>query len=640
MLDSVLYVLFRSWVGVMRFLPLEAWLATARFAADIYRMLDGRRRRRAAVHIKMAFPHKTPLERKRILVAMYRNFAQSIVETLYLPYMDASFVGRHVEISGWDIFQEAEAKGKGVVFLGCHAGSWELSNIACAFLIGGGRYAMLARPQGKTRKIDAFLNSLRTSKGCGVIRVNELKKMVEHLSQNKVLGSVADHGGREGVLVPFFGKTAKTPTGTVKLAKKFGSPIILAFMHRKHGANHQMLLEAFHSFGDGSDEKSLAIDLTAINAVFEKWIRLYPEEYLWFFKRWKYSSQRRVLILSDGKAGHVKQSQVLANMVHDLGFETEIRIAEVRFRTRASAAGLAVIARFLGAGAARACLRFFLDKRTYDEVMRDVFDVVISAGSSLGAVNIAVAHENDASSIAIMKPGLLSYGQLDLVVMPEHDRPPKKENVIIITGSLNDVSAASMNRDYEMLLTRRPQAAQRSGGPKIGLLVGGNSRYYAIGEPLAEVLVSELRRLQQETAASLLVTTSRRTPEPVVRMLREAFASREDCKLFVDAARDNPPGTVGGILYTSDILIVSGESISMVSEAVASAKPVVVFEPERLAGHNKVRRFLEKMQADGRIYLVKTSGIYDKLSWIIRTKPLAVKMDTRAGVVEALKGII
>jgi lauroyl/myristoyl acyltransferase/mitochondrial fission protein ELM1 len=640
MLDSVLYVLFRSWVGVMRFLPLEAWLATARFAADIYRILDGRRRRRAAVHIKMAFPHKTPLERKRILVAMYRNFAQSIVETLYLPYMDTSFVGRHVEISGWDIFQKAEAKGKGVVFLGCHAGSWELSNIACAFLIGGGRYAMLARPQGKTRKIDAFLNSLRTSKGCGVIRVNELKKMVEHLSQNKVLGSVADHGGREGVLVPFFGKTAKTPTGTVKLAKKFGSPIILAFMHRKHGANHQMFLEAFRSSGDGSDEKSLAIDLTAINAVFEKWIRLYPEEYLWFFKRWKYSSQRRVLILSDGKAGHVKQSQALANMVCDLGFETEIRTAEVLFRTRASAAGLAVIARFLGAGAARACLRFFLDKRTYDEVMRDVFDVVISAGSSLAAVNIAVAHENDAAAIAIMKPGLLSYGQLDLVVMPEHDRPPKKENVVIITGSLHDVSAASMNRDYEMLLTRRPQAAQRSGGPKIGLLVGGNSRYYAIGEPLAEVLVSGLRRLQQETAASLLVTTSRRTPEPVVRMLREAFASREDCKLFVDAARDNPPGTVGGILYTSDILIVSGESISMVSEAVASAKPVVVFEPERLAGDNKVRRFLEKMQADGRIYLVKTSGIYDKLSWIIRTKPLAVKMDTRAGVVEALKGII
>ena len=401
-----------------------------------------------------------------------------------------------------------------------------------------------------------------------------------------------------------------------------------------------MLLEPFHPRSGGSDEKSLAGDLTGINAVFEKWIRLYPEEYLWFFKRWKYSSQRRVLILSDGKAGHVKQSQALAHMVRELGFETEIRTAEVRFRTRASAAGLAVIARFLGAGAARACLRFFLDRRTYDDVMRDVFDVVISAGSALAAVNIAVAYENDAASIAIMKPGLLSYGQLDLVVMPEHDRPPKKENVIIIAGSLNDVSAASMKRDYEMLFSRRPQAAQRSGGPKIGLLVGGNSRHYAIGGPIAEVLVSELGRFQQETAASLLVTTSRRTPEPVVRMLREAFASREDCKLFVDAAMDNPPGTVGGILYASDILVVSGESISMVSEAVAGAKPVVVFEPERLTERNKVRRFLEKMQADGRIYLVKTSGIYDKLSWIIRTKPLAVKMDTRTGVVEALKGII
>ncbi|QAT16403.1 lipid A biosynthesis lauroyl acyltransferase [Candidatus Velamenicoccus archaeovorus] len=642
MLDFVLYILFRSWVGVMRLLPLEAWLAAARLAADIYRVLDGRRRRRAAIHIKMAFPDKTFLERKRILVAMYRNFAQNIVETLYLPYMDAAFMRRHVAISGWGIFQEAEAKGKGVVFLGCHAGSWELSNIACAFLIGSGRYAMLARPQGKTKKIDAFLNDLRTSKGCGVIRVNELKKMVEHLSQNKVLGSVADHGGREGVLVPFFGKTAKTPTGTVKLAKKLGAPVILAFMHRRRGAEHEMFLEAFHPSSGASDEKSLAADLAAINAVFEKWIRLYPEEYLWFYRRWKYSSQRRVLILSDGKAGHVKQSQALAGMVRDLGFETEIRTTEVRFKTRTASTALAVIARILGAGAARTCLRFFLEGRTYDDISREVFDLVVSAGSSLAAVNIAVAHENDAASVAIMKPGLLRYGQLDLVVMPEHDRPPKKKNVAVIVGSLNSVSAESMKKDYEMLLSRRSQmaAAGRAGSPKIGLLVGGDSRHYVIREPVADILVAQLRRILEETGAYLFVTTSRRTAGPVVRILREAFASQDNCKLFVDAAQDNPPGTVGGILCASDILVVSGESISMVSEAVASAKPVVVFEPQRLTERNKVRRFLEKMQADGRIYLVKTPGIYDKLSWIIGTKPVAAKLDTRTGVIEALKKLI
>lgn len=642
MLDSVLYVLFRWWVCVMRFLPLGFWLAAARLAGSVYRVLDGIRGRRAAVHIKMAFPQKTPSERRRILIAMYRNFAQNIVETLYLPYMDASFVRRHVAISGWDIFREAEAKSKGVVFLGCHAGSWELSNIACASLIGGGRYAMLARPQEKTEKIDRFLNTLRTSKGCGVIRVNELKKMVEHLSSNKVLGLVVDHGGREGVLVPFFGKTARTPASSVKLAKKLGATIILAFMHRKRGADHEMFLEGFHPLGTGTDDKSLAFDLAAVNAVFEKWIRLYPEEYLWFYRRWKYSSHRRVLILSDGKAGHVKQSQALAGMIRELGFETDIRVAEVRFKTRASGPWLAVIARFLGAGAARALLRFFLEERTHEEIMRDVFDVVISAGSTLSAVNIAVAHENDARAIAIMKPGLLRYGQLDLVVMPEHDRPPKKKNVAVIAGSLNMVAAESMRWDYEMLLARRPQvlAAEGARGPKIGLLIGGDSRHYVLDESLVDVLVSEFRRALRDTGGDLFVTTSRRTPEPVVRILREAFASQENCKLFVDAARDNPEGTVGGILHASDILVVSGESISMVSEAAASAKPVIVFEPRRLTERNKVRRFLEKMQADGRIYLVKSSEIYDKLSWIVRTKPVGAKPDTRAGVLEALKKIM
>ena len=118
MLDSVLYVLFRSWVGVMRFLPLEAWLATARFAADIYRMLDGRRRRRAAVHIKMAFPHKTPLERKRILAAMYRNFAQSIVETLYLPSWTPLLCGGMSRSPAGTFFKRPKLKAEASSFWG------------------------------------------------------------------------------------------------------------------------------------------------------------------------------------------------------------------------------------------------------------------------------------------------------------------------------------------------------------------------------------------------------------------------------------------------------------------------------------------------------------------------------------------
>ncbi|MDD5019193.1 MAG: ELM1/GtrOC1 family putative glycosyltransferase [Candidatus Omnitrophica bacterium] len=642
MLESVLYVILKAWMRLARFLPLGFLLAAGRAAGSLYYFWDVEKARRAANHIKMALPGKTPRERRRIVYAMYRNFAQNIVETLYLPYIDEAFVRRHVTIPRWDVFLKAQETGRGVIFLGCHAGSWELSNIACALLIGGNRYAMLARPQGRTKKIDAFLNGLRASKGCAVIRVNELKKMVEHLVHNNVLGAVADHGGKDGVEVPFFGKTAKTPTGSVKLARKLGASIVLAFVRRKRGADHELLLEAFHPVAEGEEDAVLAADLTAINAVFEKWIRLYPEEYLWFFKRWKYSSQRRVLILSDGKAGHVKQSLALADMIRDTGRQVEICVSEIRFRTGSAAHWLSVLARLFGASAACLSLRFFLEPQAYKDVEGKAFDVVISAGSRLSAVNIALARDNDAVSIAIMKPGLLRYSQLGLVVMPEHDRPVKRGNVLAVPGSLSSVSPESMRRDYEMLLVRRPalKTAEHVKGPKVGFLIGGDSKYYALTEAFVGELAGQMDRVLKEAGGALFVTTSRRTPQAAVRILRPRLEPQDGCKLFVDAAEDNPEGTVGGILHASDVVVVTGESISMVSEAAASGKYIVVCEPERLVEHNKVRRFLEKMQSHRYIYLVKSHEIYDKLSWIIKTQPLRVKMDARAGVVEALKKLV
>ena len=77
-------------------------------------------------------------------------------------------------------------------------------------------------------------------------------------------------------------------------------------------------------------------------------------------------------------------------------------------------------------------------------------------------------------------------------------------------------------------------------------------------------------------------------------ILKKYFKDDPRCKLFVDAAEDNPDGTVGGIFYLSDTVIVSGESISMVSEAASSGKVVLVFEPHPRKKKNKVRGIFKR----------------------------------------------
>ena len=52
-----------------------------------------------------------------------------------------------------------------------------------------------------------------------------------------------------------------------------------------------------------------------INCLLESYIRRYPQEYFWFYKIWKYSPFRKVVVLSDGKAGHLRQAQAVVNTV-------------------------------------------------------------------------------------------------------------------------------------------------------------------------------------------------------------------------------------------------------------------------------------------------------------------------------------
>ena len=645
MADYILYITLRGIIFLMRFLPLGVWLFLARLTGSLYYYFAGKKNGRAYAHLKVAFGDKTPGERKKIIKDMYRCLAQNVVETMYLPYVTKGFIEKKVKVPDRSIVLEALKEKRGIIFLGAHAGSWELSNAACAMLFSSGkegRYAMLAQPQKRTEKLDAFLNRLRESKGCHVIRIDELKKMVGHLSANNMLGVVADQGGKDGVPVEFFGKLAMTPIGSVRLAKKLGSKIILAFMHRLEGTHHELLFKSYDLKETGNPAEDLKTNLAAINKVFEHWITQYPQEYLWFYKRWKHSPQRNILVLSDGKLGHLKQSLALSGMVKDLGFKVKVDVVDISYQKTKLRLLLPLAGLFFGPRAVLACLKGILEKDCYKRLMTGAFDVIVSAGASLSALNFALAFENNARAISIMRPGIFRFSSFDLVVLPEHDHPIEKNNVVVSTGSLNSVEPFSMENDYRRLCSVRHalEGIAVLKKPKIGLLIGGDSKNYDLLPEAIVRLCQELKRALEKMDGTLFLTTSRRTPEKIVVILKKYFKDDPRCKLFVDAAEDNPDGTVGGIFYLSDTVIVSGESISMVSEAASSGKGVVVFEPHPKRDKNKVREFLNALALKNYIYLVKINEIAEKLEEL-NTLPSAHEgLNDKIRVMEGLKKVL
>ena len=108
----------------------------------------------------------------------------------------------------------------------------------------------------------------------------------------------------------------------------------------------------------------------------------------------------------------------------------------------------------------------------------------------------------------------------------------------------------------------------------MGVAVGGSIRGGAFTEEEAWRLIAGLKRLQGEVGAGLAITPSRRTSPAIRGLLAQAFEG--DRRVFLwDMDGDNP---YRGILGLADRLVVTSDSVSMVSEALASGAPVDILD--------------------------------------------------------------
>ncbi|HEX5756088.1 MAG TPA: ELM1/GtrOC1 family putative glycosyltransferase, partial [Arenimonas sp.] len=99
-----------------------------------------------------------------------------------------------------------------------------------------------------------------------------------------------------------------------------------------------------------------------------------------------------------------------------------------------------------------------------------------------------------------------------------------------------------------------------------------------------------------EQGGSLLVLGSRRTEPHIARLARRYWQEVPGLRWFDAGDGRNP---YAGVMAWADRFVLSPDSVNMISEACATARPVFVAEPERATG--RVRRFLDDLLASGRI---------------------------------------
>lgn len=651
MSEWILYWAVRVFGFCVRMLPVELALALGQAVGILAYYFDTKHRRIVFSNLRIAFSgSKSPSEIRRIARATFMCFGQNGIELLRFPLMNKKKFEKYIHLEGAQHIAESEKQGKGVILLAVHYGSWEIANLIGASL--GYPYKVLVKAQTRNFRLGEFLDELRRAGGATMVhRGAGTRDILKGLKNNEIVSLVADQGGKDGLLVPFFGKEASMSSGAIRLGLKYGIPICPVSIVRLQGPCHRLtVFKPLDLVRTGDEQSDVRTNLIKVTEFMEHIISQRPEEYMWFYKIWKYTKESVVGIITDGKAGHMRQAEAVAGAIKEIlaerGISAQLPVLPAKFKSLAHYrlfALLAWTANVLGHRARLFLMKFCLTADSYGQLLSLKPDILVSCGSGSAGINFLLAREYDAKNIAILKPGIWSFRHFDLVILPRHDAMRRKtwpRNVVVSEGALNLITEPYILEQKNALLKRFSHL--KSGDNfKIGVLLGGDTQDFILSEQRVRILINQLKEIAEEVQADVFLTTSRRTSVKVENLLMREMSRYRRCKFLVLANRENVVEAVGGILGLSDLIIVSGDSISMVSEAASAGKKVTVFPVECRSGNpfekTKHGQFLERLRLEGYVLSADIKFLKHSAYQLIKNKVQTRPLNDAAVIRERLR---
>ncbi|HEY9079902.1 mitochondrial fission ELM1 family protein [Magnetovibrio sp.] len=211
-------------------------------------------------------------------------------------------------------------------------------------------------------------------------------------------------------------------------------------------------------------------------------------------------------------------------------------------------------------------------------------DIVIAAGRRTAPVarRIKELSKGRTYLVQVMHPGSTGEDDFSLICVPRHDGMGEAENRFTMTGAPHGVTAESL-----------AEAMQKWGGtfdhlpsPRIALIVGGDTKRKKFTPDMARELGAQAAKLARDAGGSLLVTTSRRSTPEATAALIDALG---DVPANVFKWGDDGDNPYMAYLALADHIIVTGDSVSMCSEACATGRPVYIFAPKKMIAHKHAK---------------------------------------------------
>ena len=283
------YLAARMAAAALTSFDVESNLRTASAMGRWLYRVDGRHRRRAAGHLKLAFPELCSSQRRELCERSFEHFVQLVVEichTQRLIHLDSWASRTRLLNLGSSV--RLLNSGKPLIFVTGHAGNWEVLGYIMA-LLGYPVYALF-RPLDN-EPLNRWLVEIRQRKGLHLVtKWNATQRMHDILRDGGALGFIADqNAGDKGVFVPFFGRLASTYKSIGLLAIREQVPIVCGYGHRMaEDFRFELGAEDIIRPEDWANRDDPLYYVTAryMRAI-ENIVRRRPYQYLWMHRRWK-----------------------------------------------------------------------------------------------------------------------------------------------------------------------------------------------------------------------------------------------------------------------------------------------------------------------------------------------------------------
>jgi KDO2-lipid IV(A) lauroyltransferase len=289
MQDRIEYILFVSLSFIVRLLGLNLSRRISYLLALFFYFIVPIRKKTVKENLQKAFPAYSKSKINKIAFGSYLSFCITLVEILYLPGISKSELKSSVLYTDIPLIREKYNEGKGIIFLGAHFGNWEYIAITVALQLDI-PITVIVKSQRNTL-VTNWLDTMRVKWGNKIVPLGiSIRQVYKELKEKRIVAMVADQRGpAEGIRINFMGRKASVFVGPAMLALKTGAPILFGVTIRQPDYSYRTAIEIINTDDLPEEEELKIAELSQRHvAVLEKYIKQYPEQWLWMHKRWKY----------------------------------------------------------------------------------------------------------------------------------------------------------------------------------------------------------------------------------------------------------------------------------------------------------------------------------------------------------------